>query len=75
MVSGVEKDSFRIGKMKFGLASCADLALGTGKADVREDTEQTERLATFIPKPFAGPPLYRKTFLLNINTRPIMVRT
>jgi hypothetical protein len=29
MVSGGEKDSFRIGKMKFGLASYADLALGT----------------------------------------------
>ena len=29
MVNGVEKDSFRIGKMKFGLASCADLALET----------------------------------------------
>jgi hypothetical protein len=29
MVNGVEKDSFRIGKMKFGLASYVDLALGT----------------------------------------------
>src|SRR4029077_9966067 len=29
MVSGVEKDSFPIGKMKCGLASYADLALGT----------------------------------------------
>ena len=29
MVNGVEKDSCRIGKMKFGLASSADLALGT----------------------------------------------
>ena len=29
MVNGVENDSFRIGKMKCGLASCADLALGT----------------------------------------------
>ncbi len=29
MVNGVENDSFRIGKMKCGLASCADLALET----------------------------------------------
>ena len=29
MVNGVENDSFRIGKMKCGLASYADLALGT----------------------------------------------
>ena len=29
MVNGVEKDSFRIGKMKFGRASYADLALDT----------------------------------------------
>ena len=61
MVNGVEKDSCRIGKMKFGLASYADLALGTEKADVREDTKQTERLATFVPKPFAGlQPLRRR---------------
>jgi len=26
MVNGIEKDSFRIGKMKFGLASYADLS-------------------------------------------------
>jgi hypothetical protein len=31
MVNGVEKDSFRIGKMKFGLASYADLAFGMSK--------------------------------------------
>ena len=31
MVNGVEKDSFRIGKMKFGLASYADFAFGTVK--------------------------------------------
>jgi hypothetical protein len=35
MVNGVEKDSSRIGKMKFGLASYADLALGTVKEDTK----------------------------------------
>jgi hypothetical protein len=39
MVNGVEKDSFRIGKMKFGPASYADLGLGTVTVGCERSTQ------------------------------------
>ena len=41
MVNGVENDSFRIGKMKCGLASYADLALGTANLEHPEGGQIT----------------------------------
>ena len=45
MVNGVEKDSFRIGKMKFGLASYADLGLGTVTVAAKEHPDRSSKLA------------------------------
>jgi hypothetical protein len=43
MVNGVEKDSSRIGKMKFGLASYADLALGTVTVPAKEHLDRSSK--------------------------------
>jgi hypothetical protein len=58
MVNGVEKDSFRIGKMKCGLASCADLALGTANFGApRRRTNHASPTAA-PPKPAEATPRF-----------------
>ena len=45
MVNGVEKDSFRIGKMKFGLASYADLSWELSQLAAKEHPDRSSKLA------------------------------
>jgi hypothetical protein len=49
MVNGVEKDSFPIGKTKFGLASYADLALGIVTVPAKEQLDRSSKTAKDRP--------------------------